>query len=97
LAHEAEVAADAENRAGALVAAAEISLTKLNEPRAALHHYKRLLELQPSHVLARGGAVREIGRLRRAARAAAGAHRRHRRAGGQVAAPQAPGGADARS
>ena len=49
LAHEAEVAADGENRAGALVAAAEIALSKLNEPRAALHHYKRLLELQPSH------------------------------------------------
>lgn len=49
LAHEAEVAADGENRAGALLAAAEIALSKLNEPRQALHHYKRLLELQPSH------------------------------------------------
>lgn len=49
LAHEAEVAADGENRAGALVAAAEIALSKLNEPRQALHYYKRLLELQPSH------------------------------------------------
>jgi len=49
LAHEAEVAADGENRAGALLAAAEIALSKLNEPRVALHHYKRLLELQPMH------------------------------------------------
>ncbi|MDB4969500.1 MAG: domain protein putative component of TonB system, partial [Myxococcales bacterium] len=57
LAHEAEVAADADNRAGALVAAAEIALSKLNEPRAALHHYKRLLELQPSHDRAFSRAV----------------------------------------
>lgn len=49
LAHEAEVAVDEENRAGALVAAAEIAIAKLNETRMALHHYKRLLELQPSH------------------------------------------------
>ena len=49
LAHEAEVAADGENRAGALLAAAEIALSKLNEPRVALHHYKRLLELPPTH------------------------------------------------
>jgi tetratricopeptide (TPR) repeat protein len=49
LAHEAEVAADEENRAGALLAAAEIAMSRLNEPRQALHHYKRLLELMPHH------------------------------------------------
>jgi tetratricopeptide (TPR) repeat protein len=57
LAHEAEVATDTENRSGALVAAAEIALSKLNEPRAALHHYKRLLEMQPSHDRAFSRAV----------------------------------------
>lgn len=49
LAHEAEVAADDENRAGALMAAAEVALAKLNDPRQALHHYRRLLALQPTH------------------------------------------------
>jgi tetratricopeptide (TPR) repeat protein len=57
LAHEAEVAADGENRAGALLAAAEIALSKLNESRSALHHYKRLLELQPAHDRAFNRAV----------------------------------------
>jgi tetratricopeptide (TPR) repeat protein len=57
LAHEAEVAADEENRAGALLAAAEIALTRLNEPRAALQHYKRLLAIQPDHERAFGRAV----------------------------------------
>lgn len=57
LAHEAEVAADDENRAGALLAAAEIALSKLNEPRTALHHYKRLLEMMPTHERAYSRAV----------------------------------------
>jgi tetratricopeptide (TPR) repeat protein len=48
-AHEAEVAADRENRAESLMASGEVALSRMNDPRAALLRYRRLLDLQPDN------------------------------------------------
>ena len=49
LAREAELAADRADRIYALMTAAAITLDKLKDPKAALRHYRRLLELEPAH------------------------------------------------
>ena len=49
LAREAELAADRGDRINALMTAAAIMLDKLKDQKAALRHYRRLLELEPAH------------------------------------------------
>jgi len=49
LAREAELAADRGDRIRALMTAAQITLDRLHDQKAALRHYRRLLELEPAH------------------------------------------------